>query len=193
MSNENSNFLISLAADIAGLRSRANQANLEGLKANKDIGEKLSEGEEVLKKERRFLAWAIEQTGFSKSWIFTLKKLYKKWPEIEPQLSTAVDFSVKGALALLRSSRLNQAEYSRAKELLDAWNASDEPPEGEAYGKFKNFADEKRMDADMLRQKVEEWAHNPSRQREPLKAQVARLTADNARLRARLAEHGIAE
>jgi hypothetical protein len=49
MSVDNSNFLTVLAADIAGLRSRANEASLEGLKAYRDIGEKLWEGKEVLK------------------------------------------------------------------------------------------------------------------------------------------------
>jgi hypothetical protein len=193
MSNENSNFLTSLAADIAGLRSRANQASIDGLKANKDIGEKLCEGKEVLKKDRRFREWAIEKTGFGKSWISMLMKLHNEWHRIEPQLSTAVDFSVKGALALVRSPRLNQAKYQQAKELLDAQEASGETSDGEASGKFSDFAYEMRMDPMILRQKVQDWALNPSPQREPLKAQVARLTADNVRLRARLAEHGIAE
>jgi hypothetical protein len=187
MSNEISNFLTSLAADIAGLRSRADQASREGLEANKDIGEKLCEGKEVLKRQgdRRFREWAIEKTGYGKSWIALLMKLSNEWHRIEPQLSTAVDFSVKGALALAWSPRLSHPDYERAKELLDAWKASDEPPEGEAYGKFKDFAYEKRMDADTLRVKVQQWALSPPRlQREPLKAQVTRLEADNAHLTA---------
>jgi hypothetical protein len=192
MSVDNSNFLTVLAADIAGLRSRASQASREGLKACKDIGEKLWEGKEVLK-HGEYRKWAMEQTGFSKSWIAMLMKLHSKWPEIEPLLSTAVDFSVKGALALLRSPRLNQAKYRQAKELLDACKESGEPSDGEASCKFDDFAYEMRIDPLTLRQKVQDWALNPSREREPLKAQVARLTADNARLRARLAEHGIAE
>jgi hypothetical protein len=131
----------------------------------------------------------MEQTGSSKSSIAMLTKLSN-----EPQLSTAVDFSVKGALALVRSPRLDQAKYRHAKELLDAHEAIGEPSDGEASRKFDDFAyDEMRMDPMTLREKVKDWSLNPSRQREPLKAQVARLEVDNARLRARLAEHGIAE
>jgi hypothetical protein len=120
---DQSNILTSLAVDIAELQQKANQATRQGLEHFKKIGEKLCEAKKEIG-HGNFIAWAIEATGLKKSRNNELMRLHKKWPEIEPQLSTAVDFSVKGVLTLVQSRRFNQAAYECAKELLDAWKAT---------------------------------------------------------------------